>query len=58
MESYGVFEEQKPKHFTANETTCFKHLEKTTTNTNNPFVVGLLWDDDNVEQPDKKTLLH
>ena len=29
-------------------------LQKTTTNTNNPCVVGLLWDDDNVELPDKK----
>ena len=29
-------------------------LEKTATNTNNPCVVGLLSDDDNIELPDKK----
>ena len=29
-------------------------LEKTTTSTYSPTVVGLLWDDDNVELPDKK----
>ena len=28
IESYGVLEKQKPKHFTTNETTCFKHLRK------------------------------
>ena len=32
-------------------------LEKTTTNTNNPYVVGLLWDDDNVELLDKKNFV-
>ena len=31
-------------------------LEKTATNTNNPCVVWLLWEDGNVELPDKKTV--
>ena len=26
--SYGVLEKQKPKHFTTNGTTCFKHFRK------------------------------
>ena len=31
-------------------------LERTTTNTNNCYTVGLLWDDDNVELPENEKL--
>ena len=54
IESYGVLEKQKPNILPQTEQHALNVLEKTTTNTNNPHVVGILWDGDNVELPGKK----
>ena len=54
IESYGVLEKQKPNILPQTEQHALNVLEKTATNANNPHVVGILWDGDNVELPGKK----
>ena len=56
IESYGVSEKQNANILPQTEQRALNILEKTTTNTDNRYTVGLLWDDGNVELPDNKNL--